>query len=144
MHAAHRFVLWCKQVQGKRLHFGSAAALAALYSLLASLKSFVCLPFDCRELLGKHLHFEVLQGTSAIEEAAADEQPTAAASSSAGAAGAAAASTAAGAASKRPPAARWARQRPAVLLPWGSGMPQMPVQLRLDGELMQFRWGEAS
>ncbi len=97
----------------------------------------------CRELLGKHLHFEVLQGASAIEEAAADEQPAAAAGSTAAAAGSSAAAGAAASSSKRPPppaAAKWVRQRPAVLLPWGTGMPQMPVQLRLDGELMQFRW----
>jgi hypothetical protein len=94
-------------------------------------------PIEARELLGKHLHFEVLQGASAIEEAAADEQPAAPASTSA--VGSSTAGAAAGAAAaKRPPAAKWVRQRPAVLLPWGSGMPQMPVQLRLDGELMQF------
>lgn len=84
-------------------------------------------PAEVRELLGKNLHFEVLRGAAAIEEAAADEQPVAAASGGAP-----------GPSPKRPAAARWVRHRPAVLLPWGSGAPQTPVQLRLDGELMQF------
>lgn len=123
--------------------------MCANWLLASCLARLQCLTFGfhhciCRELLGKHLHFEVLQGASAIEEAAADEQPAAAAGSTSAAAGSSAAGAAAAASSsKRPPppaAAKWVRQRPAVLLPWGTGMPQMPVQLRLDGELMQFRW----
>ena len=122
------------------------AALASFVLSRCTASFCLCLVISiCRELLGKHLHFEVLQGASAIEEAAADEQPAAAAagSTATAAAGAAAGAAAAASSSKRPPppaAAKWVRQRPAVLLPWGTGMPQMPVQLRLDGELMQFRW----
>lgn len=66
--------------------------------------------FPCRELLGSHLHFEVLQGTAAIEQAAADEE---AAAPSGGAA--------AGAGGDGRKKVKWARQRPAVLLPWGTG-----------------------
>ncbi|KAL4421780.1 hypothetical protein ABPG77_009586 [Micractinium sp. CCAP 211/92] len=85
-------------------------------------------PAEARELLGSHLHFEVLQGTAAIEQAAADEE---AAAPSGGAA--------AGAGGDGRKKVKWARQRPAVLLPWGTGMPQTPVAVRLDGQLMQFR-----
>lgn len=85
-------------------------------------------PAEVRELLGKNLHFEVLRGASAIEVAAADEEPAAAGSGAAP-----------GSAPKRPAAARWVRHRPAVLLPWSAGAPQTPLQLRLDGELMQFK-----
>lgn len=85
-------------------------------------------PAEARELLGGHLHFEVLQGTAAIEQAALDDG----AAQAAGGGGAGAP----GDARKR---VKWARQRPAVLLPWGTGMPQTPVAVRLDGQLMQFR-----
>ena len=76
----------------------------------------------CRELLGKHLHFEVLRGAAAIEEAEADEQlaPAAAAAAASGSSGSSSSSRSSGGGGGRR-RLKWVRQRPAVLLPWGTG-----------------------
>ncbi|KAL4853484.1 Histone H1-II [Chlorella vulgaris] len=76
-------------------------------------------PAELRELLGAHVHFEVLRGLASIEEAAAEEQP---AGEAAAAASAAAAGGGGGGGGKG-----------------GAGMPQTPVSLRLDSPTMQFR-----
>ena len=76
----------------------------------------------CRELLGGHLHLEVLRGAAAIEEAAADERQLSSGRKGGDGGGGNGNDSSGG---KRGGggggAAKWARQRPIVLLPWGTG-----------------------
>ena len=113
-------LLYCCRLQG-----AAGQAPAPCCHHCCSDVPLYCCTACCRELLGKHLHFEVLRGAAAIEEAEADEQlaPAAAAAAASGSSGSSSSSSSSSSSNTSNGRRRlkWVRQRPAVLLPWGTG-----------------------
>ncbi|GAB4816398.1 hypothetical protein N2152v2_003444 [Parachlorella kessleri] len=99
-------------------------------------------PQEIRELLGRHIHVEVLQGAAAIQEAAADsaaaaaEVEAAAQPSDGGQAAVLGALDTGDLGAVSFADASWAARLPEQL-PKGTGKPLAPVAFRVDSELMQ-------
>ena len=87
-------------------------------------------PEEVKELVGRRLHVDVLQGASAISEAINNEFPIDNSNNNKSGNG--------NSAPPSPPSSSsgvwWAREKPSVLLPWRAGSILTPVALRIDSD----------